>query len=235
MSEHCEEEALPLYIDGEIQNTDEAFLQGIQETAKTLPGLAVTDDFRNGLRKRLEQEAAKPKQRVIPLWKRAAGFATAAAVIAFSVITFSNLPEPDVMPQQDVTHQAVQEESKQADVSLLADEARVVTEAKEEAVPAGENSQEASIKPRFAYTTKAELYYVFDEVSYHQAEAIVSAYEFDGAGYQVPVDEIVSVCEKLEDLTGYIGHRPSADNREATTEEEKELFRDFVWIIRENA
>ncbi len=256
MSQTCEtcKEQLPLYIDGacteaeaeairehlsvcEACQKEEAFLRSISATAKTLPGLAVTEDFRLRLQNRLEQEAAKPKSRVLPLWKKAAGFTAAAAVIAISVFTFGNLPETDIAPPQDITSQAVQGETaqKENDISVLADTARLETkdEEKSAGVPASAESQETAVQPRFTYATKGVLHYTFDEAAYHQAETILSNCEFDGTGYKVPVDDIVSVCEKLEDLVGYVGHRPSSDSPEAETEEEKELYNSFVCIIIE--
>lgn len=240
MRERCDEgkETLPLYIDGEGQQTDEdALLRGIRRTAKTLPGLAVTDDFRASLRDRLKQEAEKPKHRTLPLWKQAAGFAAAAAVVAVSVMTFGNLPEPDVAPPQEITSQATQGEEKPEtkDFSMLADTVRIESKSEDTSagVPAKTESQEASIQPRFTYAAKGVLHYTFDEMTYSGVESLLSNYEFDGEGYKIPVDEIAMVCEKLESLAGYVGHRPASDSPEAETEEEKELFSSFVWIAIE--
>lgn len=256
MSQTCEtcKEQLPLYIDGacteaeaeairehlsvcEACQKEEAFLRSISATAKTLPGLAVTEDFRQSLQNRLEQEAAKPKPRVLPLWKKTAGFTAAAAVIAISVFTFGNLPETDIAPPQDITSQAVQGETETVDVSMLADTARLETkdEEKSAGVPTNADSRETAIQPRFTYATKGVLHYTFDEAAYHQAEEILSTCEFDGTGYKVPAEDIAAVCEELEELAGYVGHRPSPDSPEAKTEEEKELYGNFVWVIIEKA
>jgi len=77
------------------------FLSGILKSAATMPEVSVSDRFRAELHKKLTAaaEESKPmKIRKRPIWQLASGFVAAAAVIAFSVVSFNNLPK-----QSDLT------------------------------------------------------------------------------------------------------------------------------------
>jgi len=73
------------------ENAD--FMSGIINTAKSLPELDITEDFRVGLRERLEQEKTAKVPVRWSYWRYVSGFAAAAAVLVLSVITLNSLPE----------------------------------------------------------------------------------------------------------------------------------------------
>ncbi len=141
MSLSCQKarEAVSLYIDDMLSESDAAafrshlkeceacrqeyeMLLNIQKTLTELPQLEVSDRFRAELHEKLVVEAKRTSALPTvkrPLWRIASGAATAAAVIAVSVIALNSVPkQADLTPKTmtpEPTQQVTTETTEEAD------------------------------------------------------------------------------------------------------------------------
>ncbi|MBR5236547.1 MAG: zf-HC2 domain-containing protein [Clostridia bacterium] len=196
-----------------------------------------------------EKEAVNvPKKR--PMWQALSGMAAAAAVIVLSVVAFGQLPKMGSLTEQGtlsseptprMTQTAPEKEQKVDNINHGND---VVTPKmvqkpvydaassidKEDVIePASENAEVQSVglsledvpaDKRKALTT---IRYTLTESAYSQAVIVLAGYEQRDMVYFIPQNEVQSICESIEALSGYVERRDEPASEQVTS--------DFVQIM----
>lgn len=313
MSKLCDvvREDLSAYIDGMLSE-DEAkkveqhleacsecreehrFLFGILKSASAMPTIPVSEHFHEELHNKLVAEMNKPKAikiRKRPLWQLASGFAAAVAVIAFSIVSFSNLPKqseltpfvptpsvnqletsesmhtpvPTQVPEENTKQKSTPEQNipqtvesplpEEKKESVVPEESISMDVVETQPIPAEETMPVEPVTISNATADmavsgggsgggmaraampfmKTGMCYSIGEESFSIALNLLSVYEMEGEGYLVPDEDLTAICEVLEVLEGYIGHRNTVESLDEPTDEQVALYSTHTLIVIEKS
>lgn len=232
MSESCKDilNLIPMYIDTSLDTKESdrvaehinscekchaefMLMSSVMKKTRELPDIKVSSDFHDNLMQKVRKQQAEKHKKRIALLRRSSMGVAAAAVVALSVVGFSNLKNAptDIDTQSPVLSVP---EVKKTEATDNKEPTKVHTTQEKASSPqktettAPENSAETV--PSEVATTDAEIAVVCDDLSCiksvittddtnrEEIMEILSQYEKDEIGYIVP--DINTVIKKLSEL-----------------------------------
>ncbi len=202
----------------EICQKEFAFLSAITKEAAELPVISVNEALHTSIMQQVLQ-AKKPAVKRFggrKVWQTASAFVAAAAVIAISVISFGNLPShPDLTVENPavVTH-APEVISAEEPAEKMTQQPRtpseqapsVATQTTPEIPVYEEPSSYARTPERRMTEEQGTVFFYFTSQTCTKAAEMLSAYQKDGEGYRIPVEEFDALKVRLTGENGYLRH-----------------------------
>ncbi len=208
MNESCKDivDLIPLYIDNVLEddinskvkehikhckycNQEFLFLSKISKSFQEIPDVSISENFHKNLMARVAEQQAKKRARRIVLLRRSGAGVAAAAVVALSVVGFSNLSTTktdidsanySVVPTSDT-------------ISVPVDETTSLIQSKESAAPVAKTEEKAG---------QDISYDSFVDENTAPSGGGSTAKDISAASPSLPADDIVGdVAAICEDLT----------------------------------
>ena len=113
------------------------------------------------------------------------------------------------------------------------DEPEVASELQDEALPKDDAQKEERDNEMRAGMPfiKTAMHYSLKEESYQEACALLAEKVREGDGFLIPDEELMTLCQTLEDLPGYVAHRNSIENLNEPTQEQINLYSKHTLLI----